>query len=174
MIDVSKKGDLQRKDRARKRSEFLGRTAAANSLFVSVYGGGNAVQAYTHGGIKKRMRFDEAKAVEVAALKWKISCYALCRDSNGRDYIKSMCLMMQNPVKQSEINKFLSQAHFDWMQEECNMNHVLTLAWIATTGPEPSDDVAMRIFVGTGIFEQLEPVTAVDDGVFTTNPKVAA
>jgi hypothetical protein len=160
----------QQKDRARKHQEWLGRTMAENSLFVSIYGLESAVQTYKHNGQKKAVTLPQARAVEKAALKWKIGCYAICKDSTGRDYIKSMSINLTEPVKQDAINKALSNAHFDWMMAECNMNHVLTLAWVATAGAEPSDDVAMSIFSKAKVFERLKPVTIEGHGVFITNP----
>lgn len=159
----------QQKDRLRKHQEWLGRNMAEKTLFASVYGGDSKVQSYSHTGKLKSVTFDQAKAVERAVLKWRVSCYALCRDTTGRDYLKSMCINLKEPVRQDWINQALSRAHFDFMMTECNMNHVLTLSWLATTGPEPTDEVAMKIF--SPAFSQFNPVTVESHGVFKTNPR---
>lgn len=51
-----------------------------------------------------------------------------------------------SPCHQSEVNRALSEAHYDWMVRECNISQVLTLAWIATATDEPSDYIATKIF----------------------------
>lgn len=98
-------------------------------------------------------------------------CYAICRDSTGNDYLKGTIITLTEPVKQSAINKSLSTFHYDWMKAEVNMNHLLTLAWIATTGPEPSDSVAVKIFSNMGAWSDFDPVEQLPDGGYVTVPK---
>lgn len=158
------------KRRAFKLKQFRAKTTAERFLFASVYGQ-EKVQPFTHGGHKSKIYLLEAEAVADTPLLWKIGCYAICRDTQGRDYIKSMCLQPSEPVKQSVINKALSEAHYDWMRAEVNINHLLTLAWMATTGPKPSDEVAMNIFTEMGAWTDFDYVTATDDGGYVTVPK---
>ena len=51
------------------------------------------------------------------------------------------------------------------------MNHLLTLAWIATTGPEPSDSVAVKIFSNMGAWSDFDLVEQLPDGGYVTVPK---
>lgn len=161
------------KRRAFKLKVFRAKTTAEKFLFASVYGH-EKVQAFTHAGHKAKVYLAEAEAVCDTPLLWKIGCYAICRDNNGRDYIKSMCLQPSEPVKQSAINKALSEAHFDWMRDEVNMNHLLTLSWIATCGPEPSDEVAAKIFAELGGWRDFDYVQVHGDGAYVTVPRDVA
>lgn len=157
------------KRRAFKRKQFLATSTAQRYLVASVYGVGS-VQPYSHAGRKVGLNLREVEALCDTPLPWVISCYAICSDSADRDYIKSMCITLSTPVKQSAINKALSQFHYDWMEREVNMNHLLTLAWIATTGPEPSDDIAIRIFSDMGAWRDFNFVQTLPDGGYVTVP----
>ena len=156
------------KRRLFKRTQYLAKDTAARTLFASIYGQEGGVTPFSHGGKRLRISYDRAMAVCVTPIKWRIVCYAMCRDTTGRDYIKSMCLELAEPVKQDAINQALSHAHYDWMKQEVNINHLLTLAWIATSGPEPSDKTAIEIFTELGAWREFDFVQKTDDGGYLT------
>lgn len=158
------------KRRAFKRKQFTAVTTAQRHLFASVYGV-PSVQPHNHSGGKVSLNIREVEAVCDTPLKWKIVCYAICRDSTGNDYLKGTSITLTEPVKQSAINKSLSAFHYDWMKADVNMNHLLTLAWIATTGPEPSDSVAVKIFSKMGAWSDFDLVKQLPDGGYVTVPK---
>ena len=158
------------KRRAFKRKQFTAVTTAQRYLFASVYGV-DSVQPHNHAGQKVSLNIREVEAVCDTPLKWKIVCYAVCRDSTGNDYLKDTCITLTEPVKQSAINKALSTFHYDWMKAEVNMNHLLTLAWIATTGPEPSDSVAAKVFSKMGAWRDFNLVQPLPDGGYVTVPR---
>lgn len=158
------------KRRAFKRKQFTAVTTAQRHLFASVYGI-ESVQPHSHSGGKASLNIREVEAVCDTPLKWKIVCYAICRDSTGNDYLKGTSITLTEPVKQSAINKSLSVFHYDWMKADVNMNHLLTLAWIATTGPEPSDSVAVKIFSKMGAWSDFDLVEQLPDGGYVTVPK---
>lgn len=158
------------KRRSFKRKQFTAITTAQRHLFASVYGV-PSVQPHNHSGGKVSLNIREVEAVCDTPLKWKIVCYAICRDSTGNDYLKGTSITLTEPVKQSAINKSLSAFHYDWMKAEVNMNHLLTLAWIATTGPEPSDSVVVKIFSNMGAWSDFDLVEQLPDGDYVTVPK---
>ena len=158
------------KRRAFKRKQFTAVTTAQRHLFASVYGV-TSVQPHNHSGGKVSLNIREVEAVCDTPLKWKIVCYAICRDSTGNDYLKGTSITLTEPVKQSAINKSLSAFHYDWMKAEVNMNHLLTLAWIATTWSEPSDSVAVKIFSKMGAWSDFDLVQPLPDGGYVTVPK---
>ena len=158
------------KRRAFKRKQFTAVTTAQRHLFASVYGV-TSVQPHNHSGGKASLNIREVEAVCDTPLKWKIVCYAICRDSTGNDYLKDTCITLTEPVKQSAINKALSNFHYDWMKSEVNMNHLVTLAGIGTTGPEPSDTVAVKIFSKMGAWSDFDLVEQLPDGGYVTVPK---
>lgn len=161
------------KRRSFKRKQFTAINTAQRHLFASVYGV-TSVQPHNHSGGKVSLNIREVEAVCDTPLKWKIVCYAICRDSTGNDYLKGTSITLTEPVKQSAINKSLSAFHYDWMKAEVNMNHLLTLAWIATTGLEPSDSVAVKIFSKMGAWSDFDLVEQLPDGGYVTVPKEAA
>ena len=154
-----------------RRNDWLAKTTASQTLFVSVYGTDVGVTAHNHAGQRKRINYDAALAICNTPLKWTICCYAICRDNNEREYLKAMAIELSEPVKQDAINQALSHAHYDWMKAEVNMNHLLTLAWIATTGPEPSQEVAAKALAGLGAWSDFDRVKTLPEGGYLTNPK---
>lgn len=156
---------------AMRRQHWLATTTASRTLFAKVYGSDHGVTAHNHDGKRVPITFERADAVCRTPLKWSISCYAICRVPGGRDYLKGMHIQLSEPVKQDAIHKSLSHAHYDFMRAEVNMRHLLTLAWIATTGPEPSDEVAARALGALGAWSEFDYVTPVDDGGYLTNRK---
>lgn len=156
---------------AMRRQHWLATTTASRTLFASVYGSDHGVTAHNHDGKRVPISYQAADAVCRTPLKWLISCYAVCRDSNGRDYLKSMSIALSEAVKQDAIHKALSHAHYDFMRAEVNMRHLLTLAWIATTGPEPSDETAARVLGALGAWSEFDYVTPLDDGGYLTNSR---
>lgn len=142
------------KVRSMKRAIWLAKDTASRTLFASVYGLDGGVSPFTLKGKRSLVTFDRAMAVGETPLKWIITCYAICRDQHGRDYLPApMTIELSEPVKQDAINKALSQAHFDWVKECVNKQHLMTLAWIATTAKEPPEEIAMRIFTELGAWD---------------------
>lgn len=165
---MSRLTEKQKQDRARLRSIKLAERTAKSCYFSSVYGTGEKVQPHDMNGNPCGIRIEGAKAVELAVLPWRVVCYALCRHPVDGDYLKSMALSFSQ-CRQSEVNRALSEAHYDWMVRECNISQVLTLAWIATTADEPSDYIATKIFGDA--WGQFDPVVMMEDGKYQTRPR---
>lgn len=156
---------------AMRRQHWLATTTASRTLFASVYGTELGVLAHNREGKRVPVRYEAATAVCNTPLQWTITCYAVCRDHTGGEYLRSTGVPMPRPVKQSAIHKALSTFHFNWMQSDVNKSHLLTLAWIATVGPEPSDEVAAMVFAGMGAWRDFDRVKLLPDGGYLTNPK---
>lgn len=107
-------------------------------------------------GKEKRLDLVQAAAVSETALSWRISLYALCRDERGHEYIKAECLVLPHPVRQRDIHQSLSQYHMAFMRREVNRKHLLTLAWSATTGDDPSSEQADAMFTKLGAWAMLD------------------
>ena len=155
------------KARSMKRTLWLANDTASRTLFASVYGLDGGVTPFTLAGQRLRIDWERAMAVGETPLKWVITCYAICRDQQGREYLPSMELTLPEPVKQDAINKALSQAHFDWVKAEINKKHLLTLSWIATTG-QMREEVAGKIFQQLGAWDAFDIVQPTDDGGYLT------
>lgn len=156
------------KARSMKRTVWLAKDTASRTLFASVYGLDSGVHPFSLAGNRSRIDWERALAVGDTPLKWVITCYAICRYQNGRDYLPSMELTLPEPVKQDAINKALSQAHFDWVKAEINKSHLLTLAWIATTGSMKDESVAGKIFTSMGAWYEFDIVQPTEDGGYLT------
>ena len=156
------------KARSMKRTLWLANDTASRTLFASVYGLDGGVTPFTLSGRRYGINWERALAVGETPLKWVITCYAICRDQQGREYLPSMELTLPEPVKQDAINKALSQAHFDWVKSEINKKHLLTVAWIATTG-ELKEWAAIKILKEQlGAWDAFDIVQATDDGGYLT------
>lgn len=151
-----------------KRTVWLAKDTAIRTLFASVYGLDDGVHPFSLAGNRARIDWERALAVGETPLKWVITCYAICRDQQGRDYLPSMELTLPEPVKQDAINKALSQAHFDWVKAEINKSHLLTLAWIATTGTMKDEKVAGNIFTELGAWDAFDIVQQAENGGYLT------
>lgn len=155
------------KARSMKRTVLLAKDTASKTLFASVYGLDGGVTPFTLSGQRSRIDWERAMAVGETPLKWVITCYAICRDQQGREYLPSMELTLPEPIKQDAINKALSQAHFDWVKQEINKKHLLTLAWIATTG-QMREEVAVKVFQQLGAWDAFDIVQPTEDGGYLT------
>ena len=155
------------KARSMKRTVWLAKDTASRTLLASVYGLNDGVTPFTLAGQRSRIDWERALAVGDTPLKWVITCYAICRDQQGREYLPSMELTLAEPVKQDAINKALSQHHFDWVKSEINKSHLLTLAWIATTC-QMREEVAVKIFHQLGAWDAFDIVQQTEDGGYLT------
>ena len=150
-------------------SVWTAKETAKRTLFVSVYGMDGCVHPFTLAGKRKRVDWKAALAVGETPLKWNIQIHALCRDSAGKDYIYSPdTISLPEPIQQSAIDKSLSEYHFDWVKENVNKSHLLTVGWIATTASEPSPKLAFDIFDSIGAFDAFDIVQPTEDGGYLT------
>ena len=157
------------KARSMKRTLWLANDTASRTLFASVYGLDGGVTPFTLSGQRSRIDWERAMAVGETPLKWNIQCHALCRDSFGENYLyEPMTIPLPEPIKQDAINKSLSEIHFDWVKQNVNKRHLLTLGWIATTSLEPTPRLAYEIFDKLGAWDAFDIVQATDDGGYLT------
>lgn len=113
---------------------------------------------------EKRLDLIQATAVSECCLKWQIGLYALCRDEQGREYIKGETVALSRPVRQREIHQELTQRHMDFMKREVNRKHLLSLAWVATTGSEPSSERCDAMFTKVGAWKLLDVAEDIPGG----------
>lgn len=162
-----------KQDKARLRSIALAERTAKRRYFVSIYGTGDLVESFDLQGRKTILTLEEAVAVERAALPWRVHCYALCRHPIDGDYIREAPTAMapNGGAKQNDLHRSLSHFHFDWMQKECNLSQVLTLAWIATTADDPGE-LAIKMFGDA--WDLFDPIIREGNGAYITCPREAA
>lgn len=112
---------------------------------------------------EKRLDIVQATAVSETPVQWNIGLYALCRDAQGREYTKGELWPLPMKVRQRNIAESLNKAHMEFMRSEVNRKHLLTLAWIATSGDFLSEEQAMELFVQTGAFDLLDVADVAED-----------
>lgn len=157
------------KARSMKRTLWLANDTASRTLFASVYGLDGGVTPFTLAGQRSRIDWERAMAAGETPLKWNIQCHALCRDSFGENYLyEPMTIPLPEPIRQDAINKSLSEIHFDWVKQNVNKRHLLTLGWIATTALEPTPKLAYEIFDKLGAWDTFDIVQQTDDGGYLT------
>ncbi len=96
-----------------------------------------------------------AESIGRIQVKWNVACYALMRDNTGREYLKSFVATTPEPCKHEQIREQVADLHWNFLDKECNANHFLTAAWIASAiNNEPSDEVADKIFTQMGAWKE--------------------
>ena len=96
-------------------------------------------------------------------VQWNIGLYAMCRGSNGDEYIKGELWPVPTKVRQRNIADSLNKAHMAFMRENINRKHLLTLGWIATAGDFLDEETAMKLFTSTGVWDLLDVASVADD-----------
>ena len=86
------------------------------------------------------------------------------RDQFGKEYLDDFEVRMPEPVKQDAINGSLSRIHYDSMIKNCNVKHVLTLGWIATTADELGEGIAEKVMRDLGAWRDFAPIEIREDG----------
>ena len=142
---------------------------AKRALLVSIAGITNIVHTYSHQGNKPQLKSSHIHAMMAVPLSWKILCYVLCRDNQGKHYFRHMTPVLPYPMKHNQIEKSLGKQHYDYMLEDFNHGHILTMAWIATVGDYPSDELAEKIFNELDGWN-LDTITILESGV-QINPR---
>ncbi|AVT67777.1 hypothetical protein [Vibrio anguillarum] len=96
-----------------------------------------------------------AKSLGTVHTKWSVVCYALMRDHNGREYLKSFVVTTPSPCRHEQIREQVADLHWDYLDKNCNANHFLTAASIASAiDNQPSDEVADKIFTHIGAWQE--------------------
>lgn len=91
-------------------------------------------------------------------VKWKIHCYILGREKNGKHAITCEVLCINTPCSHSQISDLAADFHWDMIQEYRTTRRApdfITAAWIATLADDIDSDLAMRIFEKAGSFDAL-------------------
>ena len=88
-------------------------------------------------------------------VKWRIHCYILGREKNGKERIDGITLDINTPCKHREITDIASDAHWEFIneyRESPRAGNFITAAWIATTQDEVPEELVHKIFTSTGSF----------------------
>ncbi|UVD32299.1 hypothetical protein [Vibrio phage vB_VaM_H2] len=106
-------------------------------------------------GVMTQGFVDALKYIEV---KWRIHCYILGREHNGKERIDGFTLDINTPCKHDDIKNVAADAHWEFIEEYRNSprsDNFVSAVWIATTRDEVDNELAYKIFKEAGSFNLL-------------------
>ena len=99
-----------------------------------------------------------AKAMSVTETKWRINCYILSRESNGKHKLTHEEFIVNTPCKHNEVAKAVANYHWEMIEEfKASMQggDFITAGWIATSSKTVAYEDAYRIFEECGAWALL-------------------
>ena len=166
MIKIRTKKNLTKAEQARqvKMLTAMGERLTRDNVIMFIAGVTPKVQVHNRLTLKeKRLDLVQATAMSETPIQWRIGLYALCRGSNGDEYIKGELWAIGQKVRQRNIADSLNKAHMAFMRDSVNRKHLLTLGWIATAGDFLDEETAMELFSSTGVWSLLDVAEVTED-----------
>ena len=93
---------------------------------------------------------DVLKRLEV---KWRVHCYILAREKNGKNRLECQTIDIDTPCKHDDISQLAADIHWNMIEEFKESNRAdnfVTAAWIANMKDDVSEDLAYKIFEDCG------------------------
>ena len=159
MIRARTKKNLTKAEQARqvKMLTAMGERLTRDNVIMFIAGVTPKVQVHNHATLKeKRLDLVQATAMSETPVQWNIGLYALCRGSNGDEYITGELWPMPIKVRQRNIAASLNEKHMEFMRTGVNLKHLLTLGWLATSGDFLENEKAYELFASTGAWSLLD------------------
>ena len=114
------------------------------------------VTPFDQKGNKCAMSHGFAGLLETIQVKWRIHCYVLGRERNGKERIDGFTLDINTPCTHDQIKGIASDEHWKFIEqyrETPKADNFITAAWIATLQDEVSDELAHQIFTNAESFK---------------------
>ena len=159
MIKTRTKKTLTKAEQARrvKMLTAMGERLARDNVIMFIAGVTPKAQVHNRLTLKeKRLDLVQATAISETPVQWNIGIYALCRGSNGDEYITGELWPMPLKVRQRNIAASLNEKHMEFMRTGVNLKHLLTLGWLATSGDFLENEKAYELFASTGAWSLLD------------------
>lgn len=105
-------------------------------------------------GVMTQGFVDALKRIQV---KWRIHCYVLGRERNGKERVDGFVLDINTPCTHDEIKELAADEHWKFIgeyRESQKSDNFITAAWIATTRDDVPDELAYQIFKNAGSFNE--------------------
>jgi len=96
---------------------------------------------------------DVLKRLEV---NWRIHCYILAREKNGKNRLECQTIDIDTPCKHDDISQLAADIHWNMIEEFRKSNRAdnfVTAAWIANMKDDVPEDLAYKIFEDCGAWE---------------------
>ncbi|AUR91053.1 hypothetical protein NVP1154O_40 [Vibrio phage 1.154.O._10N.222.52.B12] len=116
------------------------------------------VTPYNSNGEKGVMTQGFVDALKHIEVKWRIHCYILGRERNGKERVDGFTLDINTPCKHDDIKNIAADKHWEFIEEyrkSPRSDNFVSATWIATTRDEVDNELACRIFKEAGSFELL-------------------
>lgn len=107
-------------------------------------------------GNKCAMSQGFADLLKTIQVKWRIHCYILGRERNGKERIDSFTLDINTPCTHGQIKGIASDEHWKFIEEyreSPRASNFITAGWIATLQDDVPEEVAHNIFTNAGSFK---------------------
>ena len=159
MIRARTKKTLTKAEQARrvKMLAAMGERLTRDNVVMFIAGVTPKAQVHNRLTLKeKRLDLFQATAISETPVQWNIGIYALCRGSNGDEYITGELWPMPLKVRQRNIAASLNEKHMEFMRTGVNLKHLLTLGWLATSGDFLENEKAYELFASTGAWSLLD------------------
>lgn len=88
-------------------------------------------------------------------VKWRIHCYVLGREKNGKNRVDGFVLDIDTPCTHDQIKGIANDAHWQFIEEyreSDRADNFITAAWIATLQDDIPNELAHDIFYKVGSF----------------------
>ena len=98
-----------------------------------------------------------AECLKTIQIKWRVNCYILSREKNGKNKLQSSEVLVDTPCKHDEIREHVADYHWqlvDEFKESRQADNFISAAWIATEKSlEPTDEEAYNMFEQVGAWK---------------------
>lgn len=103
------------------------------------------------------MNAEFANLLNSIEVKWRIHCYVLSRQKNGKNDVDCKILDINTPCKRDDIAEFASEFHWNMVEEfranKLKQGNFITAAWIATMIDNIPNEAAYEIFRKIGVWD---------------------
>ncbi len=114
------------------------------------------VQVYDKDANMGAMSQGFADVLKTIQVRWRIHCYILGRERNGKERLDSFTLDINTPCTHSQIADIAADAHWEFIEEYRASNkasNFVTAGWIANLQDDIPEELAHKIFTTAGSFK---------------------
>lgn len=149
------RSEIKRHARLQRRNNALLKSVMRPVYLTFIAGSGNGIMPVNiHGKLLTKLP-DIGSIMQHTPFKWHIDMFVVGRDTKGRNKLDRRILAVQEEVIHSELADSLNEYHLNLLNspKEVNLNHRITMGWIAYIGKEPTDEQFINMVWSTGVFK---------------------
>ena len=114
------------------------------------------VTPYDRDGNKCGMTKNFADTLKTIQLQWRIHCYILGREKNGKHRIECQTIDVKTPCTHDEISGAAADFHWQMIEDfrgTPRAHTFITAAWIANLQDDVTNETAYKIFKSVGAWD---------------------